>query len=71
MILPLYSELVRPLLEYYVQFWASQYKRGMDVLERIQWRAIKIIKGLGSLSYEERMRELRIFSLEKRMIEGT
>jgi len=69
-ILPLYFVLVRPHLEYCIQMWSLRYRRDMDLLECIQRRATKMIHRMKHLSYEERLRELRLFRLEKRRLQG-
>ena len=69
-ILQLYLALVRPHLDYAVQFWSPSYRMDIKSLESIQRRMTKMIFNIRNLPYEDRLRKLKLHSLERRRVRG-
>ncbi len=65
---PLYSALVRPHLEYAILANCPYLKNDINHLEKIQRAAMRWVKGLRNFNYEDRLKEQKLQSLEKRRI---
>lgn len=70
MIVPLYSALMKPHLEYCIESLGPQHKKHVELLDEVWRRTLKIIKGLEHVCCEERLIELGLFCLEKRKLWG-
>ena len=69
-VLQLYTSLVRPHLEYAVQFWSPSLQKDINRLEAVQARATKLIPSIRQLGYQRRLNSLNLYSLETRRLRG-
>ena len=68
--LMLYKALVRPHVEYANQIWSPYLKKDINSIENVQRRATKQIAGMQNLTYEERLRKLKLPTLAYRRLRG-
>ena len=66
----LYLSLVRPHLDYAVQFWSPYYRMDIILLESVHRRMTKMIEGIRNFSYARRLKPLKLQSLERRRVRG-
>ena len=66
----LYCTFVRPLLEFAVPVWSPNFEKQVDILERVQRRATKLIPSIRHFSYDDRLKAIGIMSLRKRRLRG-
>ena len=69
-LVPLFKTLVRPILEYGNVIWANGIKKYMTKIENVQRRFTKHISGISKLPYEERLKKIKLPSLEYRQLRG-
>ena len=66
----LYKVYVRPHLEYCVQAWSPYTQADKDKLEQVQKRAVNMVAGLRGRTYEQKLMEVGLTTLEERRIRG-
>ena len=69
-LIPLFKTLIRPILEYGNTIWSNGLRKYTNMVENVQRKFTKHVKGLNSFSYEDRLSRLKLPSLEFRQIRG-
>ena len=69
-LVPLFKAVIRPILEYANVIWSPYKRKDIDKLEQIQRSFTICIIGLKDLEYEQRLKKLKLPSLEYRRIRG-
>ena len=62
----IYEQYVRPHLEFAVPAWSPWQKGDIDLIENVQKKMVRAVSGLQGRTYEERLEELGMETLEKR-----
>ena len=65
-----YPVLVRPLLEYCVQIWAPYKEKYINQIESVQKRAVRLVPGMKHMTYEQRLKKLKMTKLVERRFRG-
>jgi len=68
--LPLYKTMVRSHFDYGTSVWNPSLRKHIEAIENVQRRATKMIPGLHSLEYEDRLRKLKLPTLVYRRLRG-
>ena len=66
----LICSMIRPRLEYAATVWSPHTKKNIRKLERVQRAATKLVPELRDLTYEERLKEMALPTLERRRVRG-
>ena len=66
----LFCALVRPHLEFGNVAWSPRLKKDIEIIEKVQERATKVIPGMKGLTYEQRLKKMKLPSLKYRRKRG-
>jgi hypothetical protein len=70
MVKQLFSIYVRPHLEYAASVWNPYNQLHINKIERVQFRATRLVPSLKTLEYDQRLAELGLTTLEDRRTRG-
>ena len=66
----LFASHVRPIIDYCSSVWNVGYIQDIQIIEAIQRRWTKRVTGLGDMDYGQRLKSLRLFSIQGRLLKA-